>query len=64
MPVYEYICKKCGSEFALLQRMGASEKDTVCPRCGSKEVKKKLSLFSCSSDASSLTTPSGGFGGG
>ncbi len=46
MPIYEYSCKKCKIIFSLLQRIGSSEKDTTCPKCGSKEVKKKFSLFS------------------
>ncbi len=53
MPIYEYICNKCKITFSLLQRMGSSEKDTTCPKCGSKEVKKKFSLFSSSTSRSS-----------
>lgn len=48
MPIYEYICNNCKGEFVLLQKVGASEKDTECPKCGSKDIKKKLSSFSCS----------------
>ncbi|MEK6692097.1 MAG: zinc ribbon domain-containing protein [Nitrospirota bacterium] len=50
MPIYEYICMKCGEGFVLLQKVGATEKDTACPSCDSKDVKKKLSTFSCSLD--------------
>ncbi|MEK6691575.1 MAG: zinc ribbon domain-containing protein [Nitrospirota bacterium] len=46
MPIYEYICKGCGEGFLLLQRVGANEKDTICSKCGSQEVKKKFSAFS------------------
>ncbi len=48
MPIYEYICITCKNVFSTLQRMGASEKDTVCPGCGSNDVKKKVSSFCCS----------------
>lgn len=66
MPIYEYICKKCGEGFVLLQRIGATEKDTVCPSCGSQEVKKKLSAFSCSGSSVSSFSPhsTGSYGGG
>lgn len=48
MPIYEYACMKCNKDFAALQKIGAAEKDTICPECGSKDIKKKLSAFSCS----------------
>ncbi len=48
MPIYEYVCVKCEKSFGVLQKMGATEKDTSCPECGSGEVKKKLSAFCCS----------------
>jgi putative FmdB family regulatory protein len=51
MPIYEYMCRKCNEEFALMQKMGAAESDTVCPRCDSKDVKKMLSAFSCNAPA-------------
>lgn len=65
MPIYEYTCKKCGEGFMIFQRVGA-EKDTVCPSCGSKEVRKNLSSFSCSSSigAGFSHPPSCSFGGG
>ena len=48
MPIYEYKCSKCKRSFSVLQKTGTSEKDTVCPDCGSNTVKKLLSAFSCS----------------
>jgi len=49
MPIYEYRCRKCNKVFSALQKVGTTEKDTVCPECDSKDVKKLLSAFSCSS---------------
>ncbi|RMD59550.1 MAG: zinc ribbon domain-containing protein [Nitrospirae bacterium] len=46
MPLYEYICNHCKKSFTLLQRVGASERETRCIYCGSSDVKKKLSTFS------------------
>jgi len=42
MPLYDFICGKCGSEFELL--LMGSEKPR-CPECGSEEVKKQMSRF-------------------
>lgn len=68
MPIYEYICMKCNNIFSTLQRMGASEKDTTCPGCGAKDVKKKVSSFCCSPgsspSSSSSSYPRFGRGGG
>lgn len=64
MPIYEYVCLKCNKGFAALQRVGSSEKDTLCPECGSGEIKKKVSAFSCSSQGDSYSPSFSGFGGG
>jgi len=67
MPIYEYKCSKCSRLFSVLQRTGASEKDTVCPDCGSNSVKKLLSAFSCSvagGDVFAPSAPSRACGGG
>ncbi len=58
MPIYEYVCMKCNKSFGLLQKIGSSEKDTICPECGSGEVKKKLSAFCCSPGGDSSTASS------
>lgn len=68
MPIYEYKCIKCSNIFSALQSMSASEKDTICPACGSREVRKMLSTFSSSmgsgfSPAASAPACGGGGGG-
>lgn len=42
MPIFEYKCNKCDCDFELIV-----SKNTVveCESCGSKDVKKKMSLF-------------------
>lgn len=43
MPVYEFTCKECGSEFAVrVARMGDS---APCPSCRSRRVQRRLSGF-------------------
>ncbi|MBS1112886.1 MAG: Zinc ribbon domain [Nitrospirae bacterium] len=66
MPIYEYACNACNEIFALLQ-WTQDEKDTACPRCGSQNIKKLVSQFSCSSPAASGFSSGGsssGFSGG
>jgi putative FmdB family regulatory protein len=42
MPIYEYVCKSCGSRTEVIQRMG--EKPPVaCPHCGKRALKKAVS---------------------
>jgi len=68
MPIYEYVCNKCNEGFSMLQSTRACDRDAKCPRCGSHDVKKRVSAFSCSSSSGSSIKhsfgSSGGFGGG
>ena len=67
MPVYEYICKACSEKFSLLQRVSSGENETQCTKCSSREVRKVMSSFCCSSGSGSglsSSVPSHGFGGG
>ncbi len=46
MPVYEYQCSKCGERFELFLRSTSQGCcGPTCPKCGSTEVKKAISLF-------------------
>ncbi|MDA8171212.1 MAG: zinc ribbon domain-containing protein [Nitrospiraceae bacterium] len=45
MPIYEYKCSKCSEEF---EKLVFSQSRVNCPKCGSEEVKKKLSTFGMS----------------
>lgn len=42
MPIYEFICEKCGTEFELLVY---KSDEPACPSCGNKEPTKKMSSF-------------------
>ena len=44
MPIYDFYCNPCGKEF---ERLLIKEDVTKCPVCGSDDVKKIMSLFSC-----------------
>jgi putative FmdB family regulatory protein len=45
MPIYEYACEKCESEFEVEQRITDSPVKS-CPRCKSKKVKRLISRTS------------------
>ena len=45
MPIYEYLCGKCESEFEVEQRI-SDEPVKTCPRCRSRRVKRLISQTS------------------
>jgi putative FmdB family regulatory protein len=45
MPIFEYICPACREEFEVLVFVS---KEVSCPKCGSKDVTKKFSVFGMS----------------
>lgn len=67
MPIYEYGCNKCGEEFSFLKLSQSQEAD--CPKCSSKDVKKRISVFSAGNSSNpgmpaGHTHGGGGFVGG
>jgi len=67
MPLFEFVCTGCGQSFEELVRSAATTAEVTCPRCGGREVKKKLSTFaskstggSSASFGSSATCSTGG----
>lgn len=42
MPIFEFVCNKCGNEFEVI--VFKDEKQN-CPNCGSEELTKKMSSF-------------------
>jgi putative FmdB family regulatory protein len=52
MPLYEYICPSCNTDF---EKIVNQDQDVSCPECG-REAKRKVSVFaagSCSAPANS-----------
>lgn len=43
MPIYEYRCLICGEEF---EKLVFGNLEINCPKCNSKEIRKKFSVFS------------------
>ena len=47
MPMYEYTCQKCKTDFEEL--VFSSDEKVECPDCGGKRVKRKMSAFAIKS---------------
>jgi putative FmdB family regulatory protein len=45
MPIYEYLCEKCGHEFEREQRI-SDEPIRTCPECRARKVKRLISQTS------------------
>lgn len=45
MPIYEYQCKTCETNFEILQRTNDTDNPPRCPDCGNQNTKKRLSAF-------------------
>ena len=52
MPLYEYVCRDCGTGFEKLVRRFGDAVD--CPSCASAAVEKQLSAFAVGSSAPSF----------
>jgi len=51
MPLFEYRCLACDSQFELLIRGSAVP---VCPSCGATTLERMLSMFAVSSEGSQM----------
>lgn len=45
MPIFEYHCNDCGTEFEVLERSYNVNKPAKCPSCGRQDTKKRFSAF-------------------
>ena len=55
MPLYEYLCEKCGQQYESYKRLTEEKKEETCPACGGRAVKMGISLFTAKG-----TSPGGG----
>ncbi len=56
MPIYEFHCNDCHRDSEVLVR-SSDWKGTPCPRCGSKKLAKKLSVFASSGGSAGEAAP-------
>jgi len=45
MPIYEYRCEKCSSEFEVLTSFAERDRAQVCPTCESTRTRVQVSSF-------------------
>lgn len=43
MPLYEYVCRACDTDFEAL--VPTSRRDAACPQCGAAKTARKISLM-------------------
>lgn len=58
MPIFEYTCLGCGTDFEKLVWKAEAVHDVKCPLCGHNEVEEKVSA--CASFVKGGTSRSGG----
>jgi putative FmdB family regulatory protein len=60
MPIYEYVCLDCKSDFELIRPMSQSDTSLKCESCGGKRVKRKLAMVVAMSGGHAVSGASGG----
>ncbi len=63
MPLYEYHCDSCESEFTKRRAIKEANAPIQCPECTSQKVTRKLSLFIALTKSESGVSNLGGGGG-
>jgi putative FmdB family regulatory protein len=60
MPLFEYACKSCASQFEVLVRAGEAPE---CPSCRGRDLERKLSVFAAHTAGTPMrSTPAGACG--
>ena len=44
MPIYEFVCPKCGTEFEVMRPVSQSDEPARCPKCQT-EARRQVSAF-------------------
>jgi putative FmdB family regulatory protein len=58
MPIYEYYCPTCEKKFEELV-FGKKAKIVLCPKCGTNDVNRLISLFATPASSDSVVQMSG-----
>jgi putative FmdB family regulatory protein len=56
MPIYEYVCEKCGHKFEKLVRSMNSTETFACPKCSAKKTQRQFSAFAVGADSAPSST--------
>ena len=62
MPLYEFHCEDCNSDFEKRRAIKEADAPLECPECESREVKRKMSLFIALTKSDSGASSLGGGG--
>ena len=60
MPIFEYKCTECNSNYDVFHKTKEKEEDIVCPSCSSKSHVKLMSAFSSVMSSGSSSGCEGG----
>jgi putative FmdB family regulatory protein len=60
MPIYEFVCERCGRPFEDLVRTYAAIAEVRCPSCGSATLRRKMSTFAPRISGGRAASASGG----
>lgn len=59
MPMYEFVCRECGTRFEELRPPSLDSPGVACPACSSKKVEKLLSSFAAGAGTSGESESTG-----
>lgn len=59
MSSYDLVCESCGHTYEVFRPGFLKDEDSVCPECGSEDVRQKFSSFLRGISSSSSTSGSG-----
>jgi putative FmdB family regulatory protein len=59
MPIYEYQCQECHTNFELIRPMKEADSSAACINYQSENVKRKISRSTASSEGRAITGSSG-----
>jgi putative FmdB family regulatory protein len=62
MPIYEYICDECKTQFEKI--VINKQQEISCPKCASKKATIQLSVFATAGSSNGSSSSSSGFSGG
>lgn len=63
MPIYEYRCEECGSQFEVIRSVKDADAPITCKKCQGSQTFRKMSVFFSSSGEKSVAVTAGGGGG-
>jgi len=55
MPIYEYICEDCGTEFDSLRTMQDADRPITCKKCEGTHTRRVISVFYAQSSGRNIT---------